>query len=146
LPSRNEVVVLTGIPGSGKSTFAGKRFPTYKRINLDTLKTRGKEDVTILLALEKGENVIVDNTNTTRRSRKRYVDTAKAHGIPVRSVYLECSLDLALERNASRGGKERVPDRAVKFYHRILEPPSKDEGFDSIEIIRVVPDSQTMLD
>jgi predicted kinase len=131
------MIVITGIPGSGKSTLAKKRFATYKRINLDTLKSRFREEAEILKALEKGENIVIDNTNTTRRSRKRYLDIAKSFGVPVRSAYLRCPLDLALKRNDSRRGREQIPSYVVKFYNRKLEPPRLDEGFDSCEVIDV---------
>jgi predicted kinase len=133
-----EIIVLVGIPGSGKSTLAKTRFPNHKRLNLDTLHTRKKEDQEIANCLMKGEDVIVDNTNTTRKSRNKYVQIAKLFGIPVRAVYINCPVDLASERNASRAGKEHVPDKAVRFYYKILEPPSTDEGFDSVE--ELIPD------
>jgi len=34
------VIILIGIPASGKSTFYERYFPEFSRINLDTLKTR----------------------------------------------------------------------------------------------------------
>ena len=130
-----EIVVLVGIPGSGKSTLAGSRFPNHKRLNLDTLHTRKKEDEEIATCLANGYDIIVDNTNTTRKSRRKYVETAKLFGVPVRAIYINCPVDLALKRNASRTGKEHVPDNAVRFYYKILQPPSTDEGFDSVEVI-----------
>ncbi len=133
----NEIVVLTGVPGSGKSTLAKKRFGTYMRINLDTLKSRSREEAEILRALENRVSIVIDNTNTTRRSRKRYLDIGKAFGVPIRSIYLRSPLDLALKRNASRNGKEQVPSHVVRFYYKKLEPPDLDEGFDSYEVIDV---------
>jgi len=133
-----EIIVLVGIPGSGKSTLAKTRFPNHKRLNLDTLHTRTKEDQEIANCLMNGKDVIVDNTNTTKKSRSKYVQIAKLFGISVRAVYINCPVDLALQRNASRQGKEHVPDKAVRFYYKILEPPSVDEGFDSVEEIIAV--------
>jgi len=78
-------------------------------------------------------DVVVDNTNTTRKSREKYVQIAKLFGIPVRAIYINCPIDLALERNASRSGKEHVPDKAIRFYNKILQTPSTNEGFDSVE-------------
>jgi predicted kinase len=132
--------VITGIPGSGKTTIANKRFQTYKRINLDTLKSRSREETEIIKALCNRENIVIDNTNTTKRSRKRYLDFAKPFGVPVRSVYLRCPLDLALKRNELRKGGEQVPSYVVKFYNKKLEPPTLDEGFDSCEVIDVGTD------
>jgi predicted kinase len=134
-----EIIVLVGIPGSGKSTLARNRFPDHKRLNLDTLHTRKKEDEEIALCLSNGKNVIVDNTNTTRNSRTKYIQIAKLLGIPIRAIYMNCPVNLALERNASRSGKEHLPDKAVRFYNKILQPPSTDEGFDSVEVL--VPES-----
>jgi len=132
-----EIVVLVGIPGSGKSTLVREKFPHHKRINLDTLHTRNKEDEEIANSLMNSHDIIVDNTNTTRKSREKYVRIGKLFGVPVRAIYLNSPLDLALQRNASRGGKERVPDNAVRFYYKILQPPSIEEGFERVEEIAV---------
>ena len=104
---------------------------------MDTLKSRSREEAEIVRALNNGESLVIDNTNTTKRSRKRYLDFAKSFGVPVRSIYLKCPLDLALERNRLRKGKEQVPSFVVKFYNKKLEPPSLDEGFDSCVVVDV---------
>jgi predicted kinase len=104
-------------------------------LNLDTLHTRKKEDEEIATCLANGKDFIVDNTNTTRKSRRKYVQTAKLFGVPIRAIYINCPVDLALKRNAPRTGREHVPDNAVRFYYKILQPPSMDEGFDSVEVI-----------
>ena len=138
-----EIVVLVGVPGSGKTTLAKTRFPHHKRINLDTLHTRSKEFSEMSKNLENGCDMIIDNTNTTRKTRLRYIEIAKLFGIPIRAIYLDCPLDLALKRNSSRVGKEQVPDRAVRLYYKIIEPPTKEEGFDSVEKIPVSENEAT---
>jgi predicted kinase len=131
----NEIVVITGIPGSGKSTLVQKRFPKYKRINLDSLQSRSREEIAITEALNNKESIVIDNTNTTRRSRQRYIEFATSFGVPIKSIYIRCPVAVALKRNESRRGKEQVPPHVVKFYNRKLEPPSPDEGFYSCEVI-----------
>jgi bifunctional polynucleotide phosphatase/kinase len=128
------MVVLVGIPGSGKSTLAKSRYPQYKRTNLDSLGSRHKEDIEISIALVNGKDIVIDNTNTTRKSRRKYIELAKTLGLQVDAVYLKCPLDVALLRNSRRIGKEHVPDRAIIMYHRILQEPTLDEGFDSVEV------------
>jgi predicted kinase len=132
-----EIVVLTGIPGSGKSTMAKSKFANYVRINLDTIKSRAREEKRILEAISGSKSIVIDNTNLTRASRKRYVDLARKYGAGVRSIYLVCPLDLALERNSVRKGKERVPDFVVKIHNRRIEVPSTEEGFESVEVVNV---------
>ncbi len=130
-----QIVVLCGVPGSGKSTLATTRFGSYKRINLDTLHTRHREYVEIMEALKDSKEIIIDNTNTTAKTRKRYVDIAKQAGVPIKAIYLDCPIEIALERNSLRSGKERLPVYVVRLYYKRLEPPMLDEGFQSVERI-----------
>jgi predicted kinase len=132
-----EIVVLVGIPGSGKTTLATSSYPTHYRINLDTLHTRSREDEEIANSLSNGRDLIIDNTNSTKKSRSKYIQMAKLFGVQVRAVYLKIPVELALQRNALRTGKARVPDSAVRFYFKILQPPSIDEGFDRVDVVEV---------
>jgi predicted kinase len=134
-----EIVVLVGIPGSGKTTLALNSYPNHERINLDALHTRNREDEEISKALANGRDLIIDNTNTTKKSRSKYVQMAKLFGVSVKAIYLNCPLELAIERNALREGKGRVPDSAVRFYYRVLQPPKLAEGFDRIDVVEVKP-------
>ena len=126
------IVVLVGIPGSGKSTLAKSRYPHYIR-SISILLDLGARRTLNLDALINGKDIVIDNTNTTRKSRRKYIELAKTLGLQVHAVYLKCPLDVALLRNSRRIGKEHVPDRAIIMYHRILQEPTLDEGFDSVE-------------
>jgi predicted kinase len=138
-----EIIVLVGIPGSGKSTLAKTRFPNHVRLNLDTLRTRKREDDEVSACLANGRDIIVDNTNTTTKSRKKYLQIAKLFGIPISALYLNCPVDLALKRNSTRVGREHVPENAIRFYFKILQPPSRDEGFDEVEELTPVLSDQS---
>jgi predicted kinase len=126
------IVVLVGIPGSGKSTLAKGKYSDYRRINLDTIKSRRQEEFHIAQALQNCENIVIDNTNSTIKARKKYIDIARRNGAKVIALYLPCPIELALKRNAKRKGKERVPDFVVRIYNKKLEIPSVSEGFDSV--------------
>lgn len=138
-----EIIVLVGIPGCGKSTFALNRFPKHKRISLDIVHSRTKEDEELAKCIAADQDIVIDNTNTTIRSRAKYIELAKAYGAKIRAVYFNCPVDLALQRNALRSGKEKVPVAAVRFYNKILRPPTAEEGFDSVEVITVSPNMKT---
>ena len=79
-----EAVILVGIQGSGKSTFYQQRFAdTHVRINLDTLKTRAREEQLLRDCIAKKSSFVVDNTNPSPSDRARYVAPSRAAGFRV---------------------------------------------------------------
>ncbi len=133
-----EAVVFVGIQASGKSTFYQRRFfKTHVRIKLDMLRTRRREELLVRACLEAKQPFVVDNTNPTARDRARYVGPAKAAGFRVVGYYFESEVSEALERNASRPERERVPEVGVRGTHSRLEVPSFGEGFDALYRVRI---------
>ncbi|MGN6800028.1 MAG: aldo/keto reductase [Gaiellaceae bacterium] len=150
-----EVVLLMGIPGAGKSRTA-ERFVAdgYVRLNRDERGGTLKEIARALdLALREWERrVVLDNTYLTRAQRSLVVETAAAHGVPVRCVWVDTPLAQAqvnmIERLLDRFGALPSPEqlRAIREpgLHtptsqmraaRELEQPDEDEGFERIERI-----------
>ena len=132
-----------GLQGSGKSTFY-KTFleGEFVRVNLDTLRTRHREDLLIEKCLENGDSFAIDNTNPTRLERKKYIDIAKSHGYRTVGYFLESKIRDCMARNALREGRARVPEIAIAATSNKLEIPSYDEGFD--ELYYVNNDGVTM--
>jgi predicted kinase len=135
-----EIVVLCGVPASGKSTLARQRYPNHLRISLDTLGSRNREDAALAEAIRDRRSIVVDNTNTTEKARSKYVEIARREGIPIRAVCLVCPLPLAIARNSRRKGtKEFVPVGAIARYYKIFEVPSEAEGFKTVEFVPQAP-------
>jgi predicted kinase len=133
-----EAIIFTGIQGSGKSTFYQQRFfHTHLRINLDMLRTRRREDILINACIQAKQRFVVDNTNPTRESRKKYVAAARTAGFRLIAYYFDTVADEALARNAERTGRRRVPDKAIRATHRKLEPPTYEEGFAEVYTVRI---------
>lgn len=131
-----EIIVLTGIPGSGKSTFYKKHFnDNYVRVNLDTLKTRKKEDALIKECIENNKSFVVDNTNVTIEQRKKYIDIAKEHGYKIISYFFPVNVNKSIEQNNLREGKERVAKVAIYVMAKKFIEPTIEEGFDEIHKI-----------
>ena len=156
----SEVVIVMGLPGAGKTTLTG-RFTAegYQRINRDdTGGTLRALTADLDRALAAGTTrIVLDNTYVSRRSRAEVMQTAAAHGVPVRCVWLSTPIDDAQVNAASRlvmrygrlpGDEEleslRKQDVAaflptVQFrYQRELEPPDASEGFAKIEVLPFV--------
>src|SRR5450432_1425072 len=76
-----EAIIFIGIQGAGKSTFFKERFfDTHVRINLDMLRTRGREETLMNACLRSGQPFVVDNTNPLPADRSRYVGPARVAG------------------------------------------------------------------
>ncbi|HUU22603.1 MAG TPA: ATP-binding protein [Phycisphaerae bacterium] len=156
-----ELIVFVGIPASGKSTFFRQRLAgRYVHVSLDNWRgkdnVRHKERCAIEAGLREAAEgqtgvcgVVVDNTNTTARTRQRYFEYARAAeasaGRPVTVIAYFFDADLAgcLRRNQQRpeeapaGTPYFVPPAAIANFHRILEPPTREEGFARIVRVRI---------
>ena len=131
-----ECIIFIGIQGAGKSTFYKENFfKTHIRINLDMLKTRNREKILTEACFEAKQNFVVDNTNRTAESRKRYIDRAKKAGFKIIAYYFDIEYHTALRRNNSRNGWEKVPEKAVLSTKRRMEKPNFSEGIDEIFIV-----------
>jgi len=136
-----KVIILRGLPGSGKSTLANKLADENNGIIFSTdnyFMHNGKYnfDVSKLgaahtwnrqkyqQALENGEKyVIVDNTNTTKKEIKPYLDIALSLGYNVEIMEPEnpdkFNVDICFQRNTHGVPKEqiqRMKDRWQNLY------------------------------
>ena len=140
-----EAVILVGIQASGKSTFYRRRFEgSHERINLDALKTRGREREAVRACLAAGRPFVVDNTNPTAADRARYVIPAREAGFRVVGYVFRTDPREAIRRNrerAERGGRS-VPIPGVWGTHKRMEEPALDEGFDALYEVTIDPSGE----
>ncbi len=126
-----EAVLLIGLQASGKSTFYRQMLAEYYvHINLDTLHTRNKERLLLEHCLQNGYSFAVDNTNPSIAERKKYIVPAKEYGYEIKGYFFQSVIADCVERNRTRQGKARVPDKAIVYTSNRLELPSYREGFD----------------
>lgn len=136
---KNKVIVLKGLPASGKSTWA-KEFvennPGWLRLNKDDLRqmlhnnkwSKGNEkqvlmarDATIKAALTMEYNVVVDDTNFAPQHLKTIKKIAEEFDADVEVKYFDVSLEECLARNQNRPNK--VPDNVIEdMYYRYIFP------------------------
>jgi predicted kinase len=131
----SELVVLIGVPGSGKSSFVQHRYAaTHVHVSKDLMKSaRDKNERQRRLvgeALAQGRSVVVDNTNVTRADRAPLLQLARQHGARVIAFFFDAPPKECAARNALRSGAARVPAVAIWAAARKLQPPAADEGFD----------------
>lgn len=137
-PEKKQLILFVGIQATGKSCFYKAHFyDTHVRINRDMLNTKHREKTLFETCLSLEQSVVVDNTNVTKQVRQYFIQQAKAADFSVVCCYFESKIDDALARNATRTGKQRIPDAGVRGTHAQLELPSDTEGFDSMYYIQL---------
>lgn len=129
--------IMIGVQASGKSSFANSYLADYQLVSLDKLKTRNKENLLLAELLSKRENIVVDNTNPTKKDREKYIKLAKDNGYRVVGYYLKSSLKDCLRRNSEREDSKRVPKLGVLGTYSKLEIPELSEGYDKLYYVYI---------
>ncbi|KAF8436933.1 polynucleotide kinase 3 phosphatase-domain-containing protein [Boletus edulis BED1] len=140
--SRPELVLLTGFPCLGKSSFYCRHFAPagYVHVNQDTLGTRPKCLKAAEEALKAGKSCVIDNTNRDAPTRKLYIDLAKKVGVTARCFLFEGSMDLAWHNNlyraynqpSSKTRRDVIPYLAFISFRDNYEEPQTSEGFSEV--------------
>src|SRR5450755_702460 len=114
------LVVLIGVSGSGKSTFARAHFKSTEVISSDFCRglvsddendqaaSRDAFDVLHYIAgkrLAAGRLTVIDATNVQPASRKQLVDLARAHDVLPIAIVLDMPEKLCAERNEKRADR-----------------------------------------
>ena len=147
------LVVLMGVSGSGKSTFAARHFGPNDVLSSDALRglIAGDESdqsatqdafellrIALRMRLARGRLSVVDATNVQRWARRLLLDAARRHGRPAIAIVLDVPLTTCLERNELRL-VNRLPAAAIRRQHRWLVesmPMLTAEGFARIDLLR----------
>jgi predicted kinase len=143
------IVVLIGLPGSGKSTWARaqRRATVLSSDDLRLLLCGDEANQAIhdrvfatmryllkhRLDLQAGVTIL-DATHLERKWRKPWLRMAAAHGAAVEAVLFDTPLEECLKRNGARA--RRVPAAAIRAMAAKLQPPSRAEGFARVRTIR----------
>lgn len=153
----SKVIILRGISGSGKSTYAetkeqeGYKVVSRDRIRLELLGSKEElkryfnsgldfqlekyvtnvEFKKLAQYLSKGLNVVIDNTNLKKKYVQDYVDIIAGFKIPINNVQIkiiDCNLEEAIRRDSQR--EMSVGETIIlKQYHNLMASCFSVESF-----------------
>jgi protein phosphatase len=147
------LVLLVGVSGSGKSTFAREKFAPFETLSSDYFRGLVSNDensqestaaafealrYVAAKRLEAGLLTVIDATNVQPAARKSFVDLAKAHDVLPVAIVLDVAESVCVERNAGRSDRDfgaAVVRRQSGQLRKSLRFLGK-EGFRTVHVLR----------
>ena len=142
------LVLLVGVSGSGKSTFAARWFAPTQVLSSDAMRAMVADDPNDQSATDAAFELL-HSTASLRLARGRLLALARRFGRPSSAIVLDLPVEVALERNAARADR-RLPPAALRRQQRWLRESIASlpqEGFapvwvltsaDEVDAVRVV--------
>ena len=133
-PTWGTVVMVSGLPGTGKDTYIAGRYGDMPMVSLDQVRRetgaapddgggavlRAAREQARALLREK-RPFLFNATNLSPANRGRWTDLFHRYGASVRIEYLETGWEERQRRNLSR--RDSVPENAVARMLRSFSPP-----------------------
>jgi predicted kinase len=143
------VVLAIGLPGSGKSSWFKRHSivplssDMMRSILFDDVREQRYQDLVFsnLRSMLKSRLIAkrptnyVDATNLTPQERQHWIKLAKDYQYEVQAVFFDVPLEVCIERHQRRD--RVVPDDVMRRMAAKLKPPTFDEGFAKITVVRV---------
>jgi putative nucleotidyltransferase with HDIG domain len=145
--TRTELVLLCGLPGSGKDTYVREHFAGWPVVSLDDLREELDVEWTdnqgqVLQAarerakqhLRRGERFVWNATNLTRQRRQAILQLAADYGARATIVYVESPAVELYAQNRAR--KDVVSEQVIRRMTSRWEVPTPTEAHEVVLAVR----------
>ena len=146
------LVVLVGVSGSGKSTWAQQHYRNQEIVSSDDLRGivgSGRHDLDasadafrlldeiVAARMRRGLTCVVDTLGLEPERRRGYADLAARAGLPAVVVLFDVPAALARERNATRDRPVPAPVLRTQLSRAVeVRVEVADEGWDQVVVVR----------
>ena len=140
-----KLIIISGVPGSGKSTFIKEHFTTDNAIIISRDEIRfgmledgedyfAHENEVITLWLEKITNAInnpevediyIDATHLTEKSRAKVLNKLPKGDYFITTVFFDVPLETCIKRNDNRSGRAFVPHSVIRRMYTSYDQNTK---------------------
>jgi len=148
-PPKGAVILAIGLPGSGKSSWFKRHDITplssdmVRMLLFDDAQEQRFQDLVFsnLRSMLKARLIArrplnyVDATNLTPHERNSWIKLAKDYGYEVQAVFFDVPVEVCLERNRRR--ERSVDEDVMRRMASKLKPPTFEEGFSKVTVVRV---------
>lgn len=152
-----KAVILMGLPGSGKSTYANNLQLSYKILSRDFIRyEKGYADLDAHVRLSaeledevteafnrkmktemgRGNNLVFDTVGSKAKCRMEYISELKGHGYKVEVVRISRDLDRCVEARRGSACTRDVIERIASSFEDVTDDELK--LIDSYKIITIV--------
>jgi len=151
-----ELIIMVGLPGSGKSTYVKEHYRNYFVVSADSIRGMlrpyhtwdfdNDDDIVINTShfllrklLERNKSCVVDETCIYRRYREFYIKLAHEFNYHVKGIWLDVNPDICIRRRTrdTRGIDAIKRKQLIYLFNQKFEPPSIDEGFNELSIVKI---------
>jgi predicted kinase len=140
-----KMVIMCGLPKSGKSTIVDREFREYQVICGDDIRLAlgvefdprleefvwGTFNTMVRASLIRGLDVVLDGTHTTIFRRERVINLGKEYDADIKVIFVNTPYETCIERAVESSFPLAVMDRMRANLE--LEPPSEEEGVEVVE-------------
>lgn len=141
----SKLYVMVALPRSGKSTYVNEHFKDIVKVSADQLRllTYGKRfrfegeskvwytrQIMLRALMEQGLDIVIDETNTIKKSRKEILSLAKQYSYDTVAIVIKTDKEICTQRAIQTNQEDLVPviERMAESYDEVTE----EEGFNEI--------------